>query len=49
MKRLLKASLLTLLALSLFACSKANDRAAAIDPRTGKHPDGWTTAEAVKV
>jgi predicted CxxxxCH...CXXCH cytochrome family protein len=44
-KCLLRSSLWTLLALSLFACAKANDRAASIDPRTGKHPGEWAVAE----
>ena len=33
------------LVISLFACSKANDRASNIDPSTGKHPSGWAVAD----
>ena len=41
MKYTLKAVLLTFAAVLLFSCSKGNDKASNIDPRTGKHPAGW--------
>ena len=44
MKSLLRAVFAPLFILSLFACSNANDKASNIDPRTGKHPDGWVVA-----
>jgi predicted CxxxxCH...CXXCH cytochrome family protein len=45
MKCLFKTLLAGLAVMSLFACSKANDRAPNIDPRTGKHPAGWAAAD----
>jgi len=44
MKCLLRFTLLSLVALSLFACSKSNDRVSSIDPSTGKHPADWAVA-----
>ena len=40
----LKGVLLTLVVISLLACSKGNDKASNIDPRTGKHPANWAVA-----
>ncbi|KAB0667241.1 CxxxxCH/CxxCH domain-containing protein [Oryzomonas japonica] len=44
MKCLFKPALFALVAVTLFACSKGNDKASNIDPRTGKHPAGWAVA-----
>ncbi|GFO60480.1 hypothetical protein GMST_28050 [Geomonas silvestris] len=44
MKVLVKAILVSLAVLVVCACSKANDRASTIDPRTGKHAAGWVVA-----
>ncbi len=44
MNYMIKTVLFTVLTLSLFACSKRNEKATSINPVTGKHPSGWTTA-----
>jgi len=44
MRYLLRRVLTPLVLIALFACSKANDTASNIDPRTGKHPSGWAVA-----
>lgn len=44
MNYLIKTAAAAFICLTLFACSKGNDRASNIDPRTGKHPDGWAVA-----
>lgn len=44
MKYVLKAVLLAFAAVLLLSCSKGNDKASNIDPRTGKHPAGWAVA-----
>lgn len=41
---LFRSAFAAVICLTLFACSKGNDRASNIDPRTGKHPDGWAVA-----
>ena len=45
LNHLLKASLLTVAAVLLSSCSRGNDKASNIDPRTGKHPAGWAVAD----
>lgn len=40
----LKRAVLMLVAVSLLACSKSNDKASNINPRTGKHPANWAVA-----
>lgn len=44
MKCLIKAVLLLSAFLMLSACSKGNDKAVNIDPRTGKHPAEWAVS-----
>jgi len=44
MNCLFRTAIAAFICLSLVACSKENDRASNIDPRTGKHPDGWVVA-----
>jgi predicted CxxxxCH...CXXCH cytochrome family protein len=44
MNYMLKAVLLSVAALLLVSCSKSNNKAPNIDPRTGKHPSGWAVS-----
>jgi len=44
MNYVLKAVLLSVSALLLVSCSKSNNKAPNIDPRTGKHPSGWAVS-----
>ena len=45
MNYVLKAVFLMLAALLLLSCSKSNDKASIIDPRTGKHLAEWAVAD----
>ncbi len=44
MNYLFRTAVAAFICLSIFACSKGNDSATAIDPRTGKHPSDWAVA-----
>lgn len=46
MNSLLRTAILMYLALSLLACSNANENAPNINPVTGKHPTGWAVADS---